>query len=63
LRNFDAVVATANYSVPWFKPLEKSMAVLGYYVQGFEALMYPEGSPEAQAAINTYTLIEGIRYV
>lgn len=59
--NFDAVVATANYSVPWFKPLEKSKAILGYYVQGFEALMYPEGSPEAQAAMNTYTLIEGMR--
>lgn len=60
-RDFDTIIATAHYSVPWFKPLEESGVTLGYYVQGYEALMYPEGSAEAQAAINSYTEIKGMR--
>lgn len=60
-QDFDAVVATAHYSVPWFKQIEQSGAILGYYVQGYEALMYPEGSAEAQAAKDTYSMIEGMR--
>lgn len=60
--NFDAVIASAHYSVPWLKPLEalQPRLKLGYYIQGFEALMYPEGSPEAQVAIDSYTLISGM---
>lgn len=59
-RNYDAVVASAHYSVPWFKPLEvlQPKLKLGYYIQGFEALMYPEGSREAQIAIDSYTLVK-----
>lgn len=57
---FDAVVASAHYSVEWLKPLQHLDAAptLGYYVQGFEPLMYPEGSEQAQQALATYTMIE-----
>ena len=61
-KNYDAVIASAHYSVPWFKPLEslQPKTKLGYYIQGFEALIYPEGSPEAKVAIESYTLIDGM---
>ena len=61
-KSFDAVIASANYSVPWLKPL-RDLGLdlkLGYYVQGFEALMYPPDSKEYEQAINSYTMIEGI---
>jgi GT2 family glycosyltransferase/glycosyltransferase involved in cell wall biosynthesis len=61
--SFDAVVASANYSVPWLKPLKglSSKLILGYYVQGFEALMYKEGSEEYNQAVASYTMIDGIK--
>jgi glycosyltransferase involved in cell wall biosynthesis len=61
--NFDAVIASANYSVPWLKPLQTNQQniQLGYYVQGFEALMYNEGSDDYQRALDSYTMIEGIK--
>lgn len=61
-KNYDAVIASAHYSVPWLKPLEslQPKTKLGYYIQGFEALMYPEGSREAQVAIDSYTLVNGM---
>jgi GT2 family glycosyltransferase/glycosyltransferase involved in cell wall biosynthesis len=62
-RSFDAVVASANYSVPWLQSLQKlsPKPILGYYVQGFEALMYEKGSQEYQQAVDSYTLIDGIK--
>jgi len=62
VKDYDAVIASSHYSVPWLKPLEiyQPKLKLGYYIQGFEALMYPEGSREAQVAINSYTLINGM---
>ncbi len=55
-KNYGAVIASAHNSVPWLKPLEQLQPglKLGYYIQGFEALMFPEGSPEAQVAIDLY---------
>jgi len=60
---YDAVVASANYSVPWLKPLVNldPQPILGYYVQGFEALMYKEGTEEYSAAIASYSLISDIK--
>jgi len=60
---YDAVVATANYSVEWLKPVkEKNKHVIfGYYVQGFEVLMYAEGSKDAERALASYTLIDDMR--
>lgn len=56
--DFDAVIATANYSVEWFLDIPAlAKPVLGYYVQGFEALMYDSGTPEYQKALDSYTLI------
>ena len=59
--SFDAVVASANYSVKWLKPLEGKKVTLGYYVQGFEPLMYPDDSASAREALATYTMIENFR--
>ncbi|MBI5839230.1 MAG: class I SAM-dependent methyltransferase [Chloroflexi bacterium] len=61
-KSFDAVIATINTSVKWLKPLEASSIVLGYYIQGFEVFMYPEGSEDAQNALNSYTLIDRIKH-
>lgn len=55
--SFDAIIASANYSVEWIKPLEQQNIILGYYIQGFEPLMYPLGSLEANQALATYTMI------
>ena len=55
---FDAMIATINSSVAWLQEMPKvhSQVRLGYYVQGFEPLMYPEGSPDYQNALQSYTL-------
>jgi GT2 family glycosyltransferase/glycosyltransferase involved in cell wall biosynthesis len=56
-KNFDAIIASANYSVEWLKPLQHiSDLRQGYYIQGFEPLMYPDGSEQARKAIDTYTM-------
>ncbi len=61
--DFNAVVASANYSVEWLLPIQKLDVVptLGYYVQGYEPLMYPDGSEQARDAQASYTLIEGCK--
>lgn len=61
--NYNAVVASANYSVEWLKPLLNldTLPTLGYYVQGFEPLMYPERSKQAKQALETYTMISGCK--
>lgn len=58
-RGFDAVVATANTSVEWLRPLARfsRRPVIGYYVQDFEPLFYPEGSRGHRQAFDSYTLI------
>jgi len=61
--SFDAIVASANYSVEWLLPL-KSMQnppICGYYIQGFEPLMYPDDSEQARQALSTYIMIEGMK--
>lgn len=60
---FDAVIASANYSVEWLVPLQKmnEIPAMGYYVQGFEPLMYPENSDQAKQALASYTLIKGCK--
>lgn len=60
-KSFDAVIATYNPSVGWIKPLEQLSPVLGYYVQGFEPLMYKEGSEYAMRALDSYSLIKRIK--
>jgi GT2 family glycosyltransferase/glycosyltransferase involved in cell wall biosynthesis len=61
--NFDAVIASANYSVPWLEPVSRSTSapILAYYVQGFEPLMYKDGSKEYQRALGSYTLIPDMK--
>ncbi|MHB0989223.1 MAG: glycosyltransferase [Bellilinea sp.] len=57
--NYDAVVATYNPSVGWIKKglHAKSNPIVGYYVQGYEPLMYPEGSFDYEQAVKSYSLI------
>jgi GT2 family glycosyltransferase/glycosyltransferase involved in cell wall biosynthesis len=59
---FDAVVATHNASVGWIAPLagERKRTVLGYYVQDYEPLFYPEGSKDRNTAFQSYTLVPGL---
>lgn len=59
---FDAVVATAYSSVAWIEPLASAARrpVLGYYVQDFEPYFFPEGSPEHEEALRSYTRIPGL---
>lgn len=59
---FDALIATMNTSVAWLKDVAvvQPQLKLGYYVQGFEPLMYAKGSPEYHTALQSYTLLPGI---
>lgn len=60
---YDAVVATANVSVEWIAPLVSAPRppVLGYYVQDYEPLFYPEGSRDRAKAEASYGLVAGLR--
>jgi len=60
---YNAIIATANYTVEWLKPVwEKNKKVnLGYYVQGFEVLMYTDGTKDAQRALASYSLISDMK--
>jgi GT2 family glycosyltransferase len=62
-RGFDAVVATYNPSVAWLGSIERKQGkpCIGYYIQGFEPLMYPEGSADYQVALDSYTAVEGLK--
>ena len=57
LRDFDAVIATANGSVEWISLGEgtPSPAVRAYYVQDFEPFFYPPGSDAYWVAWHSYT--------
>jgi glycosyltransferase involved in cell wall biosynthesis len=61
--SYDAVIASAHYSVPWLEPLSgiDKPPILGYYIQGFEPLMYPNDSEEYHQALNSYTYIKEIK--
>ena len=61
--SYDAIVATANYSVEWLMPVgERNKNIeLGYYVQGFEVLMYGEGTKDAERALASYSLIDNMK--
>jgi GT2 family glycosyltransferase len=53
---FDAIIATYNPTVSWMKNLSNmnSNLIRGYYIQGFEPLMYDEKSEEFEVAWNSY---------
>jgi len=58
-RPYDAVVATANFSVAWLKPVEQGnqRLIRGYYIQDFEPYFYPDGSPGYRTAWESYALL------
>ncbi|HOC20099.1 MAG TPA: glycosyltransferase [Anaerolineae bacterium] len=61
--DYDAVIASVYFTVDWLKPLLmlNSPPVLGYYVQGFEPYIYEVGTLEYEQALESYTLITGLR--
>ena len=60
--DFDAVIATAWQSTYWLEPLSgRTKPVLGYYVQDYEAMFFPVGSPEYDRAKESYAKIPSIR--
>lgn len=58
--DFDAVVATHNLSAHWLAQAlpatTNSELRLGYYIQDFEPLFYPEGSKGWRTALSSYSL-------
>lgn len=58
--DFDAIIATANYSVKALLPLVGRNKVLGYYIQDFEPYFYKKDSPEYTAALGSYTEIDNM---
>ncbi|RNC67620.1 MAG: glycosyltransferase [Desulfuromonadales bacterium] len=52
---FDAVIATANYSVGWLESL-RAKSRRGYYIQDFEPYFYEIDSQEYRRAWYSYTL-------
>jgi len=61
-RGYDAVVATFNTSVEWLAPLSALARppVRGYYVQGYEPLIYPRTTPDYARALRSYTLFDDL---
>lgn len=59
-KDFDAIIATAYYSIQFLLPLIGQSKVLGYYVQDFEPYFYKTNSSEYTAALNSYTDIDNI---
>jgi GT2 family glycosyltransferase/glycosyltransferase involved in cell wall biosynthesis len=61
-RNFDAVVATINFTVNWLSQQPRSMTKtrFGYYIQDFEPWFYLPEAPEYQIAMASYNAIQGL---
>jgi GT2 family glycosyltransferase/glycosyltransferase involved in cell wall biosynthesis len=59
--NYDAVIATANHTVSWMKPLEDTGVVLAYYIQDYEPYFYAKNSEGWKAARESYHLIDGLK--
>ena len=58
--SFDAIIATAYYSVKFLLPFVGQNKVLGYYIQDFEPYFYKTNGPEYTAALNSYTEIDNM---
>lgn len=60
---YEAVIASVYFTVERLKPLINlhTHPVLGYYIQGFEPYIYEPGTPKYQLALDSYTLIPGLK--
>lgn len=56
--SYDAVIASANFTVEWLKQLENNKTILGYYIQGFEPLIYQKNSLEEKQALASYSMLK-----
>lgn len=59
---FDAVVATANHTVQWLRPLadHHPRPIIGYYIQDFEPYFYAQDTAEYRIALDSYSAIDGM---
>jgi GT2 family glycosyltransferase len=59
---YDAVIATMHTTVEWLEPIQQKdgYPVRGYYIQGFEALMYKESTDGYKNAIESYSLFSDL---
>ena len=59
---YDAIIATHHSTVEWLKPILRNNGhpLRGYYVQGFEALMYEKNSDGYKNAIESYNLFSDL---
>ncbi len=61
-KRYDAVVATANFSVEWLQKLSlEKKPILGYYAQDYEPLFYSENSKSFENAKKSYELISRMK--
>ena len=59
--DFDAVVATAHFTVGWLPDaFERNAPKLGYYIQDFEADFYKKDDKNHAAALETYRKLDRI---
>lgn len=56
---YDAIVATHNETVYWLAKINREYVkfIAGYYIQGFEPLMYNTTNPRYRRALESYSLI------
>jgi GT2 family glycosyltransferase/SAM-dependent methyltransferase len=61
-QQFDAVIATHNLTVGWLEPIAGNgdHLSIGYYVQGFEPLMYASGSALYKSALESYSQLNNM---
>lgn len=56
---FDAVIASAFFTVDWIPDkFQKQEPILGYYIQDYEPLFFDEGSKNHERARKSYTLLD-----
>ncbi len=60
--NYDAVIATYNPTVAWMQAIKqtKGKPIRGYYVQGYEPLMYHPYSSDYEQAVKSYSLLNDL---
>lgn len=61
---FDAVIATVYFTVEWLKTLDnlnvKKVVLFGYYIQGFEPLIFPNNTDNYYRALKSYTMVSEV---
>lgn len=60
-KDYDYIIATANFSVEWLKGCDEKGMRMGYYIQDYEPMFYKENSFEQKRAKHSYEIFERMK--